>query len=219
MVRGIKKKDYERLDDATIARVVLLLEQDKPVTKKAACEILNISYNTKRLDNIIQEHKDKIEYNEKRMKANKGRAFNELEIKEMVVAYLSGESYASIARGMFRSINIVKNFLKSIHMPERSKTATYQKPDLLPEEMVSDNFEIKEMVWSSRYNCVGEIKKYLGEDKDLQAKIYCLWVFGKYNQFACQPAWELGKLEILKQFKLRDDEFVTTQQSLDYRIE
>ena len=103
MARGIKKRDYERLDDATVARVVLLLEQDKPVTKKAACEILHISYNTTRLGKIIEEHKDRIEYTKKRMKANKGTAFNDFDIKEMVVNYLSGDSITSIAKGMYRS--------------------------------------------------------------------------------------------------------------------
>ena len=108
--------------------------------------------------------------------------------------------------------------LKELHLPERSKDATYHKPDLMPDEMLSDSFEPREMVWSARYNCVAEVRKCLGEDKDLQAKIYSLWVFGKHNEFACQPSWELGKLDILKQFTLREDEFVTTQQSLDYRI-
>ena len=112
----VKRKDYERLDDATVSRVIQLLEQDKPVTKKAACEILNISYNTKRLDKIIEEYKDKIEYTKKRMKANKGRAFNEYEIKDMVISYLSGESITKIADSMYRSIHVVKNYLKVIKM-------------------------------------------------------------------------------------------------------
>lgn len=216
--RGVKKRDYERLDDATIARVVLLLEQDKPVTKKVACEILHISYNTKRLGNIIQEHKDSIEYTKKRMKANKGRSFGDLEIKDMVISYLSGDSITGIAKGMYRSTHAIKAKLKDLHLPERSKNATYHNPDLMPDEMLSDSFEEGEMVWSARYNCVAEVRKCIGEDKYLPANVYSLWVFGKHNEFACQPSWELGKLNILKQFTLRDDEFVTTQQTLDYRI-
>lgn len=213
----VKRKDYEKLDDVTVARVIQLLEQDKPVTKKAACEILNISYNTARLGKIIQEYKDKIEYTKKRMKANKGRAFNEYEIKDMVISYLSGESITKIAKGLFRSTHVVKNYLKVIKMPVRSSEATYHKPDMLPDDMVSETFEIGEMVWSSRYNCVAEIRDSEW-DVTNQRNIYALWTFGKYNQFAVQPAHELGKLEILKQFKLRDDEFVTTQQSFDMRI-
>jgi len=212
VARGIRKKDYERLDDATIARVVQLLKQDKPVTKKVACEILNISYNTKRLSSIIQEYEDKIAYTKRRMKENRGRAFGDLELKEIVINYLSGDSISSIAKSSFRSINVIKNKITELHLPERSKNSTYFNPDLMPDEMVSENFEPKELVWSSRYNSVAEIQD--GKDS-----VYCIWVYGKHNQFAYQPWWELGKLKVLKQFKLRDDEFVTTQQTLDYRIE
>ena len=38
-------KSDEKLDKTTMLRIINLLEQDKPITKKAACEILNISYN------------------------------------------------------------------------------------------------------------------------------------------------------------------------------
>lgn len=218
MSRGIRKKDYERLDDATVSRVVLLLEQGKPVTKKAACEILNISYSTVRLGKIIQEYKDKIEYTKKRMKANRGKDFGDLELKDMVINYLSGDSISTISKNLYRSIHTIKRKIKELHLPIRDKSTDYFNPKMMPDEMVSDSFEIGEYVWSARYNCVAEIDKYLGEDINLQAGIYSLWIFGKHNQFACQPSWELGKLKILEQFKLRDDEFVTTKQSFDYRI-
>ena len=45
----IKKKSYEKLDDINIKRVIDALESEIPITKKDACEILNISYNTTRL--------------------------------------------------------------------------------------------------------------------------------------------------------------------------
>ena len=43
---AIRKKAGEKLDDATLTRVSELLNQDEPITKKQACEMLNISYNT-----------------------------------------------------------------------------------------------------------------------------------------------------------------------------
>src|SRR5210317_827484 len=95
--RGIKKKEYERLDDVTIGRVVSLLEGEKPITKKEACETLNISYNTARLNKIIQEYKDKMAYRKKRYESNKGKPFSDLDIKELVTDYLNGDSIASIA--------------------------------------------------------------------------------------------------------------------------
>ena len=59
--RGVKKKDGEKLDDANIERVIGLLNQEKPITKKAACEALNISYNSTRLTRIIDEYHERKE--------------------------------------------------------------------------------------------------------------------------------------------------------------
>ena len=54
--RGVKKKSHEKLDSGNIQRVIDLLEQEEPITKKEACEMLNIRYNTTRLQRIIDEH-------------------------------------------------------------------------------------------------------------------------------------------------------------------
>ena len=51
----IKKKEGENLTETNIEKVIGLLEQEKPITKKQACEILNISYNTTRLTKIIEK--------------------------------------------------------------------------------------------------------------------------------------------------------------------
>ena len=52
MKRGTKKKSYENLTDSNIKNVISLLEAEKPITKKEACDILNISYNTTRLNKL-----------------------------------------------------------------------------------------------------------------------------------------------------------------------
>ena len=106
--RGIKKKDGERLDDATISRVAHSLDHETGYTKKRACEELNISYNTTRLNRIIQEYKDRVEYTKKRYEANKGRPFSELELQELVTDYLNGDSIATIANNLYRSAHIIK---------------------------------------------------------------------------------------------------------------
>jgi len=212
--RGVKKKEFERLDDATVGRVVSLLEQDTPITKKAACETLNISYNTKRLANIIQEYKDRLEFNKRRYDANKGKPFSDLEIKELIIDYLCGESIAKMADTMYRSSHIIKRKIKELNLPERTKSPTYQNPDLIPDEMVSEDFNEKELVWSARYNSVAEVHKKRDNGT------YVLWVFGKYNQFADQPWWELGKLEAVKKFNLQTERFVKTEKpNFAYRIE
>ena len=56
MKRGIRKQEGEDLSAAKIDQVIELLNQDKPITKKEACSILNINYNIIRLTRIIDEH-------------------------------------------------------------------------------------------------------------------------------------------------------------------
>ena len=67
--RGVKAKSHEKLDDANVQRVIELLGGDEPITKKEACEILNIRYNTTRLQRIIDEHNEVWEYKEKNVEA------------------------------------------------------------------------------------------------------------------------------------------------------
>jgi transposase len=214
----VKKKDYEKLDDTTVSLVISLLEDKKPITKKEACEILNINYNTQRLNRIIQEYKDKIEFTKRQLKANKGKPFDDYDLREIAISYLSGESVTNIAANLYRSIHVVKNQIKKLHLPERSKKHSYHTPNLIPEEAVSEGFEIGELVWSARYNTVVEIDK---EWKVVDgSNYYRIWLYGKNQEFAIQPAEELGKLEVLKQLNIDKKEFQTTDKpNFEYRID
>jgi len=69
MAKRIKKKSYENLSKVNIEKVIALLTLDisvqatespteKAITKKQACDILNIAYNTTRLSNIIEEYNE-----------------------------------------------------------------------------------------------------------------------------------------------------------------
>lgn len=216
--RGVKKKDHERLDDVTVSRVIFLLEQDKPITKKEACERLNISYNTKRLGDIIDEYNTKIEFTRKRFAANKGRSFSEIEVQELVADYLNGESITQIAEALYRTIHVVKNKIIQLGLPERTKAATYFNPDLIPDEAVSETFDIGELIWSARYNAVAEIRQIWGITK-FDSGTFLIFVFGKHNEFAYQPWWELGKLEIVKELKIPVEKFIKTEKpNFNYRI-
>ena len=45
-------------------------KKEKPITKKEACEVLSISYNTTRLNKIIAEFEERQEYVAKRKATN-----------------------------------------------------------------------------------------------------------------------------------------------------
>ena len=217
--RGTKKQEHERLDDATIGRVVSLLEAEKPITKKAACEFLNIKYNTTRLNKIIEEYKDKLEFRKKRFAANKGQPFSELEIRELVSDYLNGKSISHIANGLYRSVHTVKKKIEDLNLPERTSTSDYFNPDIIPDEAVSETFDIGELVWSAKYNAVAEIRGFLTVSVT-DEPVYSIWVFGKHHEFAYQPWWELGKLDAVKRFNLTAENFMhETKPNFAYRID
>ena len=86
--------------------------QTKPITKREACSILNISYNTTRLDKIIQDHHEQKEYRSRRVSQNRGRPARPDEIQDIVKEYLSGENVSNIAKGLYRSPAFVKSILE-----------------------------------------------------------------------------------------------------------
>ena len=96
----IKAKTHEKLTETNIAHVIELLSAEKPITKKEACSILNISYNTTRLARIIQEHKETVEFRERRKAYNKGKGATEMEIKQVVNFYLDGSNVSDIAKSL-----------------------------------------------------------------------------------------------------------------------
>ena len=57
-VPRVKKKDYENLTATNIEKVISHLRADSPISKKEACAMLNIAYNTTRLQNIIDDYED-----------------------------------------------------------------------------------------------------------------------------------------------------------------
>ena len=71
----IRSKSGEKLSFDNIERVIQQLEKDSPITKKEACEILNIRYNTTRLQKILDDHLETKHFREVRKSQNKGNFF------------------------------------------------------------------------------------------------------------------------------------------------
>ena len=91
-MKMIKKKAHEKLSDDNIQKVIGLLRQESPITKKEACEILNIRYNTTRLQNIIDDYEDTLAFKTKRKDQLRGKPASEDEIKSVVQSYIEGEN-------------------------------------------------------------------------------------------------------------------------------
>ena len=165
----VKKKDHEKLTQQNIQHVISLLNptssQTKAITKREACSILNISYNTTRLDKIIQDYHEQKEYRSRRVSQNRGRAARPDEIQDIVKEYLSGENVSNIAKGLYRSPAFVKSILEKIGVPQRPTKIEGRKQEYyLPEQCVADDFEKGEIVWSATHHAPAVIDKKLTKE-------------------------------------------------------
>lgn len=208
-MRRVKKKDYENLTDSNIEKVTRLLEGSPPITKKEACEILNISYNTSRLNKIIEEFKDHRDL-VKRMKAKKrGKPADNTEIRFIVEAFMSGASLSDIAKSNYRSVAFIKSIVERVGVPTRIVGEDKFTTELLPEECVSDEFTPGEIVWSAKYHTASKIIKKLPDEKyrdRYQCSCYDIYVFEdtegsvKGGFYASAPSYDLGKLNHLEEY-------------------
>ena len=183
----LKKKSHEKLTQQNIQHVISLLNptssQTKAITKREACSILNISYNTTRLDKIIQDYHEQKEYRSRRVSQNRGRPARPDEIQDIVKEYLSGENVSNIAKGLYRSPAFVKSLLEKIGVPQRPTKVEGRKQEYyLPEQCVADDFEKGEIVWSATHHAPAVIdKKLTKEHQDSRAGLQTVDYVSKYG--------------------------------------
>lgn len=200
-----KKSDEEQLDAQTLERVIALLEpaEGSPITKKAACEILKIAYNTTRLAKLIDEFKAKKKRTEERRKALRGKPATAEDIRFIAKEYLLGTAISDIAEQLYRSTAFVEGILDTYAVPRRGRSYNYDTPELIPETAMSDKFEKGEVVYSVRYDSPAIIDKFFDSADTVKypkGRVYRIWLTSeKWQQYAYQPVWELASLKHLKE--------------------
>lgn len=205
-MKTIKKKDHERLDDANIERVIELLNAEKPITKKAACEILNISNNSTRLARIIEDYEERKERRKRNFAKNRGRPLDDLEKKNIINWYLQGNNITELSEMMYRPAARIKQVLEEAGVPERAKGDEAHRATLLPEQSLRESFTVGEYVWSARFHSIAEIMKEHGKTKDNLSNAYRIYVYEKTEHakrggfYADQRAEDLGSLSHLSQY-------------------
>lgn len=190
---AVKKKDHENLSKSSIQKVISLLEAQAPITKKEACEILNISYNTTRLKSIIDDFKAKQTYQKEQRAKRRGKPLDEHEITTIIRSYLDGDPMDEISERCFRSVGLIKKALVDNGIPLREPGATYFNPPLIPENGIKEDYSVGDLVYSARYSVPAEIKGLFQIHKD-HGKVYSIWLLGEEQQFAYQPYYELADL-------------------------
>lgn len=189
----------EKLTDSNIEKVIGLLRAEKPITKKSACEILGITYNTTRLDSIIETFLKKKEFDAEQRAKKKFTAATPAEIDLIISSYLiDGDPISSISKRIYRSDSFVSNVLERVNCPRREVGGSYFHPPIIPDIAVKQDFKKDEKVFSARYNSLATIVSIL-PSKD--GPVYSIWLEDeKWQQYAYQPWWELASLEHLKPY-------------------
>ena len=155
---AVKKRSYENLSAANVLKVIKLLE--KGGTKKEACGVLNIAYNTTRLAKIITDYHERVEYVASRKAHNRGRPASKQEIAEAAMCYLQGDSVSEIASSLFRSTAFIKNLIAKVGVPQRNQEEN-AGIDFIPDQCRAEDFQVGEIVWSAKYHAIAEIKREL----------------------------------------------------------
>ncbi len=199
-------KQEEAVTDANIRKVISLLEptdSTKPITKTLACQILCISYNTKRLDTIITKFKEAEEFRERKMKENRGKPASAEDTQYIIKEYLTGEPISQIAKSLFRGPQFVKQVLEDNCVPEKPRHQDYFHPTLIPDEAVRTSFEVDEVVYSARYDSLAKIKAFHSMSSCGES-VYRIWLLDdKWAQSAYQPASELASLDSIREIGVK----------------
>jgi hypothetical protein len=201
-----KPKDDELLDDAHLERVISLLEPKeegaKAITKKDACQILNIAYNTTRLGQLIDRYKDKKQRETKRRAELRGKPLTTEETAYIIGEYLEGTSVEEISRSTYRSREKVAQALVEANVPTRPASYNYFRPELIPDDATRERFKVGEVVWSAQYDSAAAIEKE--DTHPTWGFIYRVWLLSeRWKQYANVPACELASLEHLRKLGVR----------------
>lgn len=193
------KNPEERLEDANMEKVIALLEpaEGKPITKKLACELLNISYNVARLAKLIEDYQKKKAKEAERRAALRGKPATQDEIIYVIQEYLEGSTVDAITKSTYRSAGFVKSILEANNVPIRATSHDYFKPELIPEGARRERFALGEKAYSARYDsmCIIETEQATKE----HGYVYRIWLLSeRWMQYAYQEAHELASLEHLR---------------------
>lgn len=200
------KNTDERLDEAHMERVIAALEPEngaKAITKKEACNILGIAYNTTRLASLIEKYKESKARDAKRRAELRGKPATSDEVNYIISSYLEGSTIDAISHSTFRSSSFIRRILEQYSVPLRATSYDYFNPGGVPTEAARTRFEIGEVVYSARYDSLARIdseqvdKRYLGY-------IYRIYLLAeKWQQSAYTEAYELASLEHLRKIGIK----------------
>lgn len=194
MARSVKLKAYEQVTPENIRKVLALLEAGG--TKREACTILSITYNTSRLQRILDEYvrRDKVE---KELRARKRGTPVELEeALQIIKEYLETASVDAVSKAFYRSRDSINRVLDTYGAKLYGNKGSYFNPSYLPDQCVVSELQEGQYVWAARYNMLAKVRK------EETPGVYVIRVYGKYSRDSYQEIDNLGSLKHLEDLGL-----------------
>jgi len=193
--------EEERMTDANIEKVLAMLSpkdpEVKPWTKKEACQVLGMAYNTTRLGTILQTYQDKKKRDSERRAALRGKPATNDEVIFIIQEYLEGSTVDAISKSTFRGSAFIKGILEKYSVPIRQSGNSYFHPDLIPDGAVRERFNLGERVYSARYDSLARIDAETFDAR--HGFVYRIWLLSEdWKQSAFQEAAELASLQHLR---------------------
>ena len=190
-------REYNR---DVMPEVIAKLEAEKPITKKLACEMLGIAYNTTRLENLIQEYKDDLDRVKLRKKQVRKEAVTEETVREWAKEYLvNGMPINEIAEFAYCTPLLVKTWLERYGALLPKTSPNPLNPEYVPEACMSSDFEEGELVYINGYCSFGIIKKEI-KSKTAEAagyKAYRILLLGDERQHVNYMSCDICAVEHL----------------------
>ena len=200
-VRKRTELEEEKMTDSNLSRVIRLLEPEegkKPITKKDACQMLGMAYNTTRLATILDQFKERQRRTAEQRAKLRGKAVTKDEKIFIIQEYLTGSTIDAITKSTYRGVTIIKQVLDEYSVPLRIPGQNYFNPQLIPDGAARDKFEVGEVVWSARYGSLAKIYKEKLDPK--HGHIYHMWLMDdKWRQYCWQPYYELASLQQIRE--------------------
>ena len=156
------KAPKQEIPESKIRNAIWYLKTGK--TKKFVCEFLGISYNTKKLDTIIEDFHKGIEREAALKKAAKTKIFTQKEKESIAKQYLAGEAQSTLAEQYFISPQRIKNILMEMNTPIRGRGKNSEAKVDHIEQDLETKFKAGDKVFLAKYNCFAIIHQVFDED-------------------------------------------------------
>lgn len=180
-------------------------------TKKNQCEILGIAYNTKRLDTLLEDYTAAKEHRLMMRKRVRKQAVTEADIADWALMYLQGSSLSDIAESYYRTTGMVRSKLEEIGVwgLMSNETVSPLNPPMVNDELMSEDFEIDEIVFVPGYKTVGIIKHCYGPSKNEGVNQYRIYLAGSRERNIYCNAYDLGSLRPLAEAGVNVQRLIT----------